>query len=84
MELITPICKREKSSIHSLGFFPSEVFLHALDEGVDRLSSEASLPWLGLVCPLPTQAPYSSLLVLPMKQGGDAPGVDLMASRIYF
>ena len=26
--------------------------------------------------------PYSSLLVLPLRQGGDAPGVDLMASQI--
>ena len=57
LELITPICKREKSSIHSLGFFPSEVFLHALDEGVDRLSTEAFLPWSDLVCPLPMQSP---------------------------
>ena len=60
-----PICKREKSGIHSLGFFPLEVSLPALDGDVDRLSTEAFLPWLDLVCPLPTQASYSSLLVLP-------------------
>ena len=27
------------------------------------------------------QAPYSSLPVLPLRWGGDAPGVDLMASQ---
>ena len=65
LELLAPICKREKSGIHSLGFFPLEVSLPALDGDVDRLSTEAFLPWLDLVCPLPTQASYSSLLVLP-------------------
>ena len=82
LELLAPICKREKSSIHSCGFFPPEASLPALDGGVDRLSTEAFLPWSNLVCPLPTQVPYLSLLVLPPRCGGDAPGVDLMASQI--
>ena len=82
MELLAPICKREKSGIHSHGFFPSEASLPALNGGVDRLSSEAFFPWSDVVCPLPTQAPYSSLRVLPLRRGGAAPGVDLMASQI--
>ena len=81
MELLAPICKREKSGIHSHGFFPSEASLPALNGGVDRLSSEAFFPGQ-TVCPLPTQAPYSSLRVLPLRRGGAAPGVDLMASQI--
>ena len=42
---------------------------------------KAFLPWSDLVCPLLTQAPYSSLPVLPQRWGGDVPGVDLMASQ---
>ena len=85
LELLAPICKREKSGIHSRGFFPLEAsFLEALDGGVDRLSTEAFLPWSGLACPLLTQASYSSVPVLSPRQGGDAPGVDLMASQIDF
>ena len=57
-----------------------EASLPALDGGVDRLFHEAFLPWLNLVCPLPMQATYLSLLVLPPRWGGDAPGVDPMAS----
>ena len=82
LELLAPICKREKCGIHSHGFFPPEASLPALDGGVDRLSTEAFFPWLNLVCPLPTQVPYLSLLGLPPRCGGDAPGVDLMASQI--
>ena len=82
LELLAPICKREKSGIHSRDFFPLEVSFPALDGGGDRLSTEAFLPWSNLVCPLLVQAPYSSLLVLPLRWGGDAPGVDLMASQI--
>ena len=81
LELLAPICKREKSSIHSRGFFPPEASLPALDGGVDRLSTEAFLPCSDLICPLPTQVPYPYLTVLPLRQGGDAPGVDLMASQ---
>ena len=57
--------------------------LPALDAGVDRLSTQAFLPWLDLVYPLPMQA----LLIPPgstSRWGGDAPGVDLMASQIDF
>ena len=46
LELLAPICKKEKSSIHSRSFFPPEASLPALDGGVDRLSTEAFLPWL--------------------------------------
>ena len=82
LELLAPICKREKKHIHSCGFFPPEVSLSTLGGGVDRLSTEAFLPWSGLVCPLWTQGPYSSPLVLPQMWGGDAPRIDLMASQI--
>ena len=65
MKLQAPICKSERSSMHSCGFFFLEASLPALGEGVDRLSTKAFLPWSDLVCPLLTQVPYSSLLVLP-------------------
>ena len=55
--------------------------LLALDGGVDSLYTEAFLLWSDLVCPLLMQVLYSSLLVLPLRWGGDAPGVDLMASQ---
>ena len=85
LEMLAPIRKRGKSGIHSHGFFfPLEASFPALDGGVDRISTKAFLPWSGLVCPLQTQASYSSLPVLPSRQGGDAPGVDLMASQIDF
>ena len=67
LELLALICKREISSIHSHGFFPPEAFFPALGGGVERLSTEAFFPWSGSVCLLLTQAPYSSLLVLPPK-----------------
>ncbi|XP_061024385.1 olfactory receptor 10R2 [Dama dama] len=43
---------------------------------------EASLTALdgGVVCPLPEQAPYSSLRVLPLRRSGDETGVDLIVS----
>ena len=84
LELLAPICKREKSGIYRCGFFPPEASLPTLDVGVDKLYIAAFLPWLDLVCPLLTQAPYSSLLALPPKRGEDAPGIDLMASQIDF
>ena len=37
LELLAPICKREKSGIHSHGFFPPKASFPALDGGVDRL-----------------------------------------------
>ena len=81
LELLAPIFKGEKSNIYSRGFFLPEASLPALDWGGDRLSTKAFPPWLDLVCPLLTQVPYSSLLVLPPRQGGDAAWVDLMASK---
>ena len=82
LELLAPICKREKSGIHSCGFFPPEASLPRLDGGVDRLSTEDFLPLLDLVCRLPTQVPCSSLPILPLRWGGDAPRLDLMASQV--
>ena len=79
LELLAPIYKGEKRSIHSCGFFVTEESFPALDGGVDRLSTEAVHLWSDLVCPLPTQASYSSLPVLPPRRDGDATGVDLMA-----
>ena len=60
-------------------FLPEES-LPALIGGVDRLYTKAFLSWSDLVCPLPMQATYSSLAVLPPRWGGDAPRVDLIAS----
>ena len=65
----------------SRAFFLTEASFSAVDGGVDRLNTKAFLSWSDLVCPLPMQAPYSSLLVLPPRQGGDASGVDQMASQ---
>ena len=84
LELLAPICKREKSGIQSHGFFPLEASLPALDGGVDRLSIKTFLLWSDLLCPLQTQASYLSLPVLPPRQDGDTPGVYLMASQIDF
>ena len=78
LELLAPICKREKKVTSTL-FLP-EASLPALDGDVDRLYTKAFLSWSDLVCPFLTQATYSSLPVLPPRRGGDAPGVDLMAS----
>ena len=61
--------------------FLPEVSLPALDGGVDRLYTEAFLPWSDLICPLLTQVLYSSLPVIPLRWGGDAPGVYLMAPQ---
>ena len=44
LELLAPICKREKSGIHSYGFFLLEGSFPALNGGVDRLSTEVFLP----------------------------------------
>ena len=84
LELLAPICRREKSGIHSRDFFPLEVSLLALERSVDRFSTKAFLPWLDLVCLLLTQAPYLSLPILPLRWGGDVPWVDLMVFQIDF
>ena len=60
--------------------FLLEAYLLFRDGGIDRLYPKAFLSWLDLVSPLLMQATYSSLPVLPLRWGGDAPGVDLMAS----
>ena len=78
LELLAPICKREKKVTSAI--FLLEASLHALDRGVDRFYTKAFLSWSDLICPLLTQASYSSLLGLPPSRGGDAPGVDLMTS----
>ena len=59
--------------------FLLEASLLTLDGGVDRLHAEAFLPWSNFVYPFLTQALYLSLPVLPLRWGGDAPAVDLMA-----
>ena len=82
LELLAPTCKKEKSNIHSCGFFPLEASFPALDRGVDRFSTKAFLPWLNLVCPLLMQASHTSIPVLPLRRDGDAPGVDQMAFHI--
>ena len=46
------------------------------------ITPKAFPSWSDLVCPLPTQALYSSLPVLPLRWGGDVPGVDLIASLL--
>ena len=81
LEFLPPICKRErkKKKATSTLLLPG-AFLPALDGGIDRLYTKACLSWSVLVGPLPTQATYSFLPVLPPRWGGDAPGVDLMAS----
>ena len=43
LELLAPICKREKSNTHSRGFFLLEASFPALDGGLDRLCTEAFL-----------------------------------------
>ena len=85
LELLAPICKKEKSSIHSHGFFPPEVSLPALDGSVDRLSTKAFLSLARLSLSLTNTGaslvpPGSSL----RSQGGDEAEEDLMASQIDF
>ena len=74
LELLATIHKKKNA------LFLPEASLPALDGSVDRLYTKVFLPWSDLVCPLLTQATYSSLPALPLRWGGDAPGVDLMAS----
>ena len=44
-----------------------------------RQTLHQSFPSLVALCPLPTQVLYLLLLVVPLRRGGDAPGVDLTA-----
>ena len=81
--MLAPVCKRERErerEKETSTLFLQEASLLALDRGVDRLYTKPFLPWSDLVGRLPAQATYSSLPVLPWTWGGDAPGVDLMAS----
>ena len=78
LELLASICKRGKKETSAI-FLP-EASLLALDGGVDRFYIKAFLSWSDLICLLPMQALYSSLLVLPPRWGEDVPGVDLIAS----
>ena len=77
LELLAPICKRERSNQHHLstGGVP-----HWSTWGC-RQTLHQSFPSLVGLCPLPMQPLYSSLPVPPPRQGRDAPGVDLMASQ---
>ena len=70
----------ERKEATSIIFLP-EASLPALDGGVDRLHTKAFLPWLELVCSLLMQMPYLSLPALPLSQGGDTSGVDLMTAQ---
>ena len=76
LELLSPICKREKSDQHrfSTGGVPP------CSRCGCRQTLHQRFPFLVGLCLLSTQVTYSSLPVLPLRQGGDAPGVDLMAS----
>ena len=84
MELLAPIYKREKKQHPKPWLLSTRGIPRILDGDVDRISTDAFLPWLDLVCPLLTQVPYLSLLVLPPRWGGDVPRLDLMASQTDF
>ena len=78
LELLAPICRREKRNKHHTRGIPP-----CSREGC-RQTLHQSFPFLvGLSLSLMTQGPYLSLLVLPPRWAGDAPGVDLMASQTY-
>ena len=82
LELLATICKREKSGTQCHGFFLPEVSLSALDGDGDRSSTKLpSLAGVNLSF-TDTGVSLSSLWVLPPRQGGGAPRVDLMASQI--
>ena len=75
--LLAPICNRKKANST---IFPLKASLPALDGGVDRLYSKTFSFLVRLSLPLLTQEPPSTLPVLPLRWGGDAPDVDLKAS----
>ena len=83
LELLAPICKREKSDAQFHGFFcTGGIPLCSRWGWRDRCSTQASL-LAGVNLSL-MNAGFSllSLLVLPRRWGGDAAGIDLMASQI--
>ena len=84
MKLQAPICKSERSSMYSCGFFSLEASLPALGEGVDRLSTKAFLPWSDLVYPLLTHVPYSSSWFYHRGGWQRCTELDLMACQIDF
>ena len=57
LELLVPICMREKSSAQCRGFFLPEASLHALD-GVETGLPPSFLPWPKLTCLLLTQVSH--------------------------
>ena len=75
--LLAPICKRKKANSD---IFLLKASLPALDGSVDRLYSKTFSFLVRLSLPLLTQEPPSTLPVLPLRWGGDAPEVDLKAS----
>ena len=81
LDLLAPICKREKCGIHSHGFFPPEVSLPALDGSVDRLSTKAFLSLARLSLSLTDTGDLSVPPGLPTKVGWRYTRVDLMASQ---
>ena len=60
--------------------FLPEASLPALDGGVDRLYTQSFFFLVGRSLSLTDAGAISTLPVLPLRWGGDVPGVDLMAS----
>ena len=60
--------------------FLPEASLPALDGGVDRLYTKSFSFLIGLNLSLTDAGAFSTLSVLPPRQGGDVPEVDLIAS----
>ena len=60
--------------------FLPEASLPALDGGVDRFYSKSFSFLVGLSLSLTNAGVVSTLLVPPLRWGGDVPGVDLIAS----
>ena len=60
--------------------FLPEASLPALDGGVDRLYTKSFSFLVGLSLSLTNAGVVSTLLVPPLRWGGDVPGVDLIAS----
>ena len=60
--------------------FLLEASLPALDGGVDRLYIESFSFLVGLSLSVTNAGAVLTLSVLPLRRGGDVPGVDLIAS----